>query len=341
MSPGPAVAQPQFSRTRSLVYASVIVLAFFAVLEGALRLVGVSSPARPRLLLRQIDIDITFPFMREDPALFWSPQPGFSGLFLGKQVTIDALGLRGPEPPPRAEGGRRLLLCLGDSITFGYGLSDEETYPAQLGRLLASRGVDVANGGVTGFTSHQVRRRLEQLLPRLRPDGVTVCIGWNDKTLRKVDDRTYARRLAASMALQSAADRLYLFRAMKAAYLRLSLRGQDQKPRDVRRVGLVQYRENLGALAAACRAGSVKLALVALPARRVAGEFPADEGYAAAVESAARELGLPLLQAGDLGLRSQRADTSAWFLDSLHFNAEGARLFAQTLAPQLEAAGLP
>ncbi len=54
MSPGPAVAQPQFSRTRSLVYASVIVLAFFAVLEGALRLVGVSSPARPRLLLRQM-----------------------------------------------------------------------------------------------------------------------------------------------------------------------------------------------------------------------------------------------------------------------------------------------
>lgn len=336
----PAPAAPQFSRTRSLVYASVIVLAFFALLEGALRLVGVSSPARPRLLLRQIDIDITFPFMREDPELFWSPQPGFSGLFLGKQVTIDALGLRGPEVPARA-AGRRLLLCLGDSITFGYGLSDEEAYPAQLGRLLASRGVDVANGGVTGFTSHQVRRRLEQLLPRLRPDGVTVCIGWNDKTLRKVDDRTYARRLAASMALQSAADRLYLFRAMKAAYLRLSLRGQDQKPRDVRRVDLVQYRENLGAVAAACRAGSVKLALVALPARRVAGEFPADEGYAAAVESAARELGLPLLQAGDFGLRSRRADTSAYFLDSLHFNAEGARLFAETLAPQIEAAGLP
>ncbi len=340
MSPGPAAEEPRFSRTRSLVYASVIVLGFFSLLEGALRLVGVSSPARPRLLLRQIDIDITFPFMREDPDVFWSPQPGFSGPFLGKQVTINSLGLRGPEVPARA-AGRRLLLCLGDSITFGYGLSDEETYPAQLGLLLAARGVDVVNGGVTGFTSQQVRRRLELLLPRLRPDGVTVCIGWNDRTLRKVDDRTYARRLAASMALQSAADRLYLFRAMKAAYLRLSLRGQAQKPRDVRRVDLVQYRENLGAIAAACRASSVKLALVALPARRVAGEYPADEGYAAAVESAARELGLPLLQAGDFGLRSQQADTSAYFIDSLHLNPQGARLFAETLAPQLAAAGVP
>lgn len=340
MSPGPAVDEPRFSRTRSLAYASVIVLGFFVLVEGVLRLVGVSAPTTPRLLLRQIDVDITFPFMREDPDVFWSPQPGFSGLFLGKQVTINSLGLRGPELPARAPG-RRLLLCFGDSITFGYGLADEETYPAQLGRLLRRRGVDVVNAGVTGFTSHQVRRRLERLLPEVRPDGVTVCIGWNDRTRRKVDDRTYDRRLAASLALQAAADRLYLFRAMKAAYLRLSLRGQAQKPRDIYRVDPAQYRENLAAIAAACRARSVKLALVALPARRVAGEFPPDEGYAAALEGQARELGLPLLQAGDYGLRSRLPDTSGYFLDSLHFNPEGARLFAETLAPQLEAAGLP
>src|SRR5919108_3245697 len=91
-------AAPRFSRSRSLFFAFVIVTAFFAGAEGVLRLVGVRRPVRPRILLRSLDVDIEFPFMRPDPEVFWAPRPGWRGVFLGKPVTINSLGLRGPEP---------------------------------------------------------------------------------------------------------------------------------------------------------------------------------------------------------------------------------------------------
>lgn len=56
-------------------------------------------------------------------------------------VNTSSLGLRGPEPAP---GGPRVL-AVGDSVTFGWGLADEESWPA---RLSAELGVTVLNGGV-------------------------------------------------------------------------------------------------------------------------------------------------------------------------------------------------
>ena len=76
-------------------------------MEAGLRVVGVGAPVRPRLILRLMDSDITLPFMRADPEVFWSPIPGYPGEFMGKPVRINALGLRGPEiadPRPPAAG---------------------------------------------------------------------------------------------------------------------------------------------------------------------------------------------------------------------------------------------
>src|SRR5207249_2137529 len=134
--------------------------------------IGVHRPARPRLILRSIDTDIDLPFMRADPDLFWSPRPGFRGEFRGHPVTINRLGLRGAEL--REPRPARRILCLGDSITFGYGVGDDETYAAALGRHLAAGGAEVVNGGVTGYTSHQVRKRLALVGPVLRPDDVVI-----------------------------------------------------------------------------------------------------------------------------------------------------------------------
>jgi hypothetical protein len=43
---------------------------------------------RPQILLRRIDVDITFPFMRPDRDLRWSLRPGFRGVFMGKMVSV-------------------------------------------------------------------------------------------------------------------------------------------------------------------------------------------------------------------------------------------------------------
>ena len=56
-------------------------------------------------------------------------------------VSTNSIGLRGPEledPKPEIR-----IACVGDSVTFGWGVSYEESYPARLERLLIERGRSV------------------------------------------------------------------------------------------------------------------------------------------------------------------------------------------------------
>jgi acyl-CoA thioesterase-1 len=54
-------------------------------------------------------------------------------------------------------------VCLGDSLTAGYGLSADEAYPARLAEHLREAGLDyeVVNAGVSGDTSAGGLRRLD------------------------------------------------------------------------------------------------------------------------------------------------------------------------------------
>src|SRR5262245_6018942 len=54
-------------------------------------------------------------------------------------------------PPPQGA----LVVFLGDSLTAGYGLTEEEAFPARLGAALQEGGhpVRVVNAGVSGDTS--------------------------------------------------------------------------------------------------------------------------------------------------------------------------------------------
>lgn len=331
---------PRFSLGRSLLFSTVIVVTLLGAAEGLLRLVGVRPPVRPRLLLRAIDVDIDFPFMRADPDLFWSPRPGFEGEFLGQPVRINALGLRGGEVVEPKPAGRTRVVCFGDSITFGYGVGDQETYAFLLGRELAGRGVETVNAGVTGYTSHQVLRRLRALAPGLQADVATFCIGWNDGTRRPVDDREYDRRLHRVMAVEGLLDRLYLYRAMKRLYLAALVAQPEGQPRTAQRVALGDYRENLQAIVGTCREHGIRPAFVALPRRRQPGAAPIESPYPAAFAAAARELGVPLLEAGPLGYDTAPEDNQGYFIDTLHFSAAGHALLARLLAAQLVERGL-
>ena len=72
-------------------------------------------------------------------------------------------------------------MFLGDSLTAGYGLAEDEAFPALLGAQLRERGrpVRVVNAGVSGDTSAGGLRRLPWLLTQ-RPDVLVVALGAND-----------------------------------------------------------------------------------------------------------------------------------------------------------------
>ena len=73
------------------------------------------------------------------------------------------------------------LLALGDSLTAGYGVAAEASFPAQLERALRAEGYDVTvlNAGVSGDTTAGGRARLDWALAD-RPQAAIVELGAND-----------------------------------------------------------------------------------------------------------------------------------------------------------------
>ncbi len=80
------------------------------------------------------------------------------------------------------------ILAFGDSITYGYGVSEKASYPAQLQKRT---GVRVINGGISGEESSEGLQRLAKLLEQ-KPDLVILCHGGNDIIQKRSVDKLKA-----------------------------------------------------------------------------------------------------------------------------------------------------
>jgi hypothetical protein len=106
-----------------------------------------------------------------DPTLGWAPIAGSSGTMLGKSLSFTAEGTRAQNREgPRPSG--RLIVAFGDSMTEGYAVGDDETWPAALERL---SGRPVLNAGVRGYGLDQMVLRAERLVPELKPSTVVLA----------------------------------------------------------------------------------------------------------------------------------------------------------------------
>ncbi len=78
-------------------------------------------------------------------------------------------------------GGEKIV-ALGDSLTEGYGVREEESYPALLQKRLNEDGYDctVINAGISGELSIGAAGRLGGILQTLKPDIVILETGVND-----------------------------------------------------------------------------------------------------------------------------------------------------------------
>ena len=132
-------------------------------------------------------------FWRHDDLLGWSHTPSTTGIYVGPRpwpvefetpVRINALGLRGPELPPRDPQTPRLLI-LGDSMAAAFEVPYEQTFSHLLQRALTQRlgrPVEVVNAGVRAYGTDQSYLFFRERSHALAPDAVIFLSSYNDPT---------------------------------------------------------------------------------------------------------------------------------------------------------------
>ena len=99
-----------------------------------------------------------------------------------------------------------VVLAFGDSLTFGTGAKEDESYPAQLERLIQRR---VVRAGVPGEVTAQALERLPAALDEHAPRLLLLCIGGND----------FLRRLGNSQAERNVREMVQLATSRGVAVL--------------------------------------------------------------------------------------------------------------------------
>ncbi|MEQ8767347.1 MAG: SGNH/GDSL hydrolase family protein [Planctomycetota bacterium] len=173
-------------------------------------------------------------------------------------VRTNAHGLRMREVETEKPSGRYRIACLGDSVTFGWGVSEASAYPRALETILRERyphrDIEVLNFGVPGYSSEQVRRLIRHRLAAWQPDLVLVAVGVNDGALydEHTDADRHARLLETSRLPSLVTS--WLHHSFIASLLG-SLREPEVPTRSltrVRRVPGETYRQNIEEIAELC-----------------------------------------------------------------------------------------
>ncbi|MFH0770282.1 MAG: SGNH/GDSL hydrolase family protein [Candidatus Peregrinibacteria bacterium] len=147
----------------SLAIGSVVFL--IAAMEILPRVTGIltTAPNPPHIYQQSAYPEISYeliPFIRERA--------------FKSTVTTNSLGFRSPERDP----SRPLIAVLGDSITFGLGVEDDESLAARLERLLPE--FQFMNAGVPGYNLAQEMGTYQRKIVPLHPRAFILVFFFND-----------------------------------------------------------------------------------------------------------------------------------------------------------------
>lgn len=117
-------------------------------------------------------------FGQFDSKLGWVNKPGAHGLMkhtgdIVYEISINQHGMRDGEYDIKKSSSARRIAVIGDSMTYGLGVSSDETYPKLIEKKLC-RGFEVLNFGVSGFGLDQEFLYLQEKAILFNPD-IVLC----------------------------------------------------------------------------------------------------------------------------------------------------------------------
>jgi Flp pilus assembly protein TadD/lysophospholipase L1-like esterase len=189
---------------RDILLGLVVCVAFFALVEGGLRLAGY-PPVQPA----------------DDPFVgFSSVKPlylvkdGVASTAPERQKFFNTVSFPVPKPPNTLR-----IFCFGGSTTYGHPYDASASFSRWLQDLLQAsapdKNIEVINAGGISYASYRIVPLVRETL-NYKPDLMIFYMGHNEFLER----RTYSKILdqgSGIIELRALLDRLYLYRALKKA----------------------------------------------------------------------------------------------------------------------------
>ncbi|HEY3121545.1 MAG TPA: HEAT repeat domain-containing protein [Vicinamibacteria bacterium] len=233
-------------------------------------------------------------------------------------------GLRDREHAVAGAPGVRRIVCLGDSVTLGWGLPAQDAYPQLLQDLFDARGqaVEVFNVALGGWAPRQELIAYRRIVRQYHPDQVVLGLCLND-VAEMHNNLTRPPRLLQGLYLHS-------------ALVRRVVGARDREIRDVRelfsrpdeprvRDGYRRLFQDVATLRDEARQDGAALAVALFPFRfQTEAGAPPTTAQREIAAFCAREQ-IPLL---DL-LPALQPLRSEGFIDDLHLSAAGSRRVAE------------
>lgn len=300
------------------------------------------------------------PLFEGDPVLFWRLRPNADrAIWDFTVVSTNAQGLRHDRPLGRKPPGRFRIVCVGDSVTFGYRIPlvfpdnpdaydhNDAPYAGRLERMLRAqypaRDIEVVALAVPGYTSFQGRLLLEQTIGWLEPDVVILSFGFNDVAQRPQPDRVVMAPDLASTTLRrvmsSSQALLHLWRWYGD---RAAKKPKVEQPAPGERVSPVDYVTNMDAMVQLAKERGAQVLVVGAVYRDRTTNPPEAHRmavYRATLQAAMRMENVPFLKIDELTENGAPGNESL-FGEHIHPSSNGHQLMAERILAALRENGM-
>jgi lysophospholipase L1-like esterase len=357
---------------RRLTYAAIVYLSFLLLLAAIEIVTRLTMPHVSSLDLfivtrqqkAQVADEKQSSIFEGDPLLLWRLKSDLDHVVWDFTVlSTNSEHLRSEHagaPLHSRQPGTIRVVCLGDSVTFGYRVPvvwpdkpteyDPEWLPfpmlleKQLRAANPNRNIEVVTMAVPGYTSHQGLAWLRRDIDRFSPALLVVSFGWNDASLSDVPDREAIKTNWYAVAVRRLIDSSQAFahvthwlrsRRFVEQQARNQPQPQPQVPatRPTARVSQPDYLDNMLAIENLAHQHGSAVVVIAAPYRDRAAEAPEADlmrQYRLALGSTMKERGVPFLEIRELTEDAYPAN-ERWFGERIHPNHMGHRLITSEL----------